>query len=65
MVAAATCSVVGVWLVLRGMSFFGDAFVHGEIAAGDVIVVAGVQKLDPTMEVRLAFSAPASRETAK
>ena len=22
-------SVVGVWLVLRGMSFFGDAFVHG------------------------------------
>ncbi len=37
MVAAATCSVVGVWLVLRGMSFFGDAFVHGVlpgIAAG-------------------------------
>ena len=30
-------SVVGVWLVLRGMSFFGDAFVHGVlpgIAAG-------------------------------
>ena len=24
-------SVVGVWLVLRGMSFFGDAFVHGVI----------------------------------
>ncbi|HHU37834.1 MAG TPA: metal ABC transporter permease, partial [Propionibacterium sp.] len=22
-------SIVGVWLVLRGMSFFGDAFVHG------------------------------------
>jgi hypothetical protein len=29
LVAAATCSIVGVWLVLRGMSFFGDAFVHG------------------------------------
>lgn len=29
LVAAIMCSVVGVWLVLRGMSFFGDAFVHG------------------------------------
>ena len=27
--AGVMCSVVGVWLVLRGMSFFGDAFVHG------------------------------------
>lgn len=29
MIAAVMASVVGVWLVLRGMSFFGDAFVHG------------------------------------
>lgn len=29
LLAALMCSVVGVWLVLRGMSFFGDAFVHG------------------------------------
>jgi manganese/iron transport system permease protein len=28
LIAAVMCSVVGVWLVLRGMSFFGDAFVH-------------------------------------
>lgn len=28
-IAAVMCAVVGVWLVLRGMSFFGDAFVHG------------------------------------
>lgn len=37
LIAAAMCSIVGVWLVLRGMSFFGDAFVHGVlpgIAAG-------------------------------
>lgn len=27
--AGVMASVVGVWLVLRGMSFFGDAFVHG------------------------------------
>ena len=27
--AGVMSSVVGVWLVLRGMSFFGDAFVHG------------------------------------
>lgn len=29
LVAGLMCSIVGVWLVLRGMSFFGDAFVHG------------------------------------
>ncbi len=27
--AGVMSSMVGVWLVLRGMSFFGDAFVHG------------------------------------
>ncbi|WFP17662.1 metal ABC transporter permease [Citricoccus muralis] len=31
MIAALMCSIVGVWLVLRGMSFFGDAFVHGVV----------------------------------
>ena len=29
LIAAVMCSAVGVWMVLRGMSFFGDAFVHG------------------------------------
>ena len=29
LIAAVMCSVVGTWLVPRGMSFFGDAFVHG------------------------------------
>lgn len=29
LIAGAMASSVGVWLVLRGMSFFGDAFVHG------------------------------------
>ncbi|MBW4971749.1 metal ABC transporter permease, partial [Croceibacter atlanticus] len=29
LIAVVMCSVVGTWLVLRGMSFFGDAFVHG------------------------------------
>ena len=28
-IAGLMCSVVGTWLVLRGMSFFGDAFSHG------------------------------------
>ncbi len=28
-IAGVMCAVVGTWLVLRGMSFFGDAFVHG------------------------------------
>lgn len=29
LIAAVMTSMVGVWIVLRGMSFFGDAFVHG------------------------------------
>lgn len=33
-----------------------DAYVHGELADGDVIVTAGAHKLDPSMEVRLASS---------
>ncbi|MDN6520394.1 MAG: metal ABC transporter permease [Yaniella sp.] len=31
LLAAVMSSFVGVWLVLRGMSFFGDAFVHGVV----------------------------------
>lgn len=31
LLAAIMSSFVGVWLVLRGMSFFGDAFVHGVV----------------------------------
>lgn len=37
LIAAVMTAPVGVWLVLRGMSFFGDAFMHGilpGIAAG-------------------------------
>lgn len=30
-IAGIMASVVGTWLVLRGMSFFGDAFVHGVV----------------------------------
>lgn len=37
--AAVMTSVVGTWLVLRGMSFFGDAFVHG-IVPGIAAAVA-------------------------
>lgn len=31
LLAAIMSSFVGVWLILRGMSFFGDAFVHGVV----------------------------------
>jgi len=31
-----------------------DAFVHGQLTNGDIIVTSGVQKLDPSMRVRLA-----------
>src|SRR5512139_282949 len=29
--AGLMCAVVGTWLVLSGMSFFGDAFTHGVV----------------------------------
>ena len=37
--AALMSAVVGTWIVLRGMSFFGDAFVHG-IVPGSAAAVA-------------------------
>lgn len=41
LVAALMCSSVGVWLVLRGMSFFGDAFVHGVLPGIAAAVLFG------------------------
>ena len=41
LLAAVMCSVVGTWLVLRGMSFFGDAFVHGVLPGIALAVVLG------------------------
>lgn len=38
-------SVVGTWLVLRGMSFFGDAFVHGIVPGVAAAVVFDVNPL--------------------
>ncbi|MGA0857720.1 MAG: metal ABC transporter permease, partial [Candidatus Nanopelagicales bacterium] len=35
-------SIVGTWLVLRGMSFFGDAFVHGVVPGIAVAVLLDV-----------------------
>lgn len=61
---------VGVWAVdpaTGGLSFrrvtierYTDkgAYVRGELADGDIIVVAGVQKLDQDMKVRLEASSP-------
>ena len=49
--AAVMTSVVGTWLVLRGMSFFGDAFVHGVIPG---IAAAVVLDLNPLVGAALA-----------
>lgn len=45
MLAALMASTVGTWLVLRGMSFFGDAFVHGVIPGVAAAVVLDVNPL--------------------
>jgi ABC-type Mn2+/Zn2+ transport system permease subunit len=39
--AALMASTVGTWLVLRGMSFFGDAFVHGVVPGVAAAIVLG------------------------
>src|SRR5690625_5068819 len=44
-------SFVGVWLVLRGMSFFGDAFVHGVVPG---IAAAVVFSFSPYLGAALA-----------
>jgi manganese/iron transport system permease protein len=38
-------SIVGTWLVLRGMSFFGDAFVHGIVPGVAAAVVFDINPL--------------------
>jgi ABC-type Mn2+/Zn2+ transport system permease subunit len=50
-IAGVMCSVVGTWLVLRGMSFFGDAFVHGVIPG---IAAAVVLDFSPVLGAAVA-----------
>lgn len=38
-IAGVMCAPVGTWLVLRGMSFFGDAFMHGIVPGIALAVV--------------------------
>lgn len=45
-------AVVGTWLVLRGMSFFGDAFVHGVVPG-----IAAAVVLDINPVIGAAFAA--------
>ena len=49
--AALMTSVVGTWLVLRGMSFFGDAFVHGVVPG---IAAAVVFDINPIIGAAVA-----------
>ena len=44
-------AVVGTWLVLRGMSFFGDAFVHGVVPG---IAAAVVLDINPAIGAAIA-----------
>jgi len=43
--AAVMSAVVGTWLVLRGMSFFGDAFVHGIVPGIAAAVVLSINPI--------------------
>ena len=49
--AGLMCAVVGTWLVLRGMSFFGDAFVHGVVPG---IAAAVVLQINPLLGAAVA-----------
>lgn len=45
LIAAVMASMVGVWIVLRGMTFFGDAFVHAVLPGIAAAVVLGFSPL--------------------
>lgn len=49
--AGVMSAVVGTWLVLRGMSFFGDAFVHGVVPG---IAAAVVLDVNPVIGAAVA-----------
>lgn len=51
LIAAVMSATVGVWLVLRGMSFFGDAFVHGVLPG---IAAAVVFNFSPLLGAAIA-----------
>ncbi|RNE49776.1 ABC transporter permease [Corynebacterium alimapuense] len=51
LIAAVMSATVGVWLVLRGMSFFGDAFVHGVLPG---IAAAVVFDFNPILGAAVA-----------
>ncbi|MGL5406719.1 MAG: metal ABC transporter permease [Propionibacteriaceae bacterium] len=53
LIAAVMASMVGVWLVLRGMSFFGDAFVHGVLPG---IAAAVVLHFNPLLGAAIAIA---------
>jgi zinc/manganese transport system permease protein len=42
LLVAITCSLIGTWVVLRGLSFMGDALAHGVIPGVAVSVLRGV-----------------------
>lgn len=51
LIAGLMCAVVGTWLVLRGMSFFGDAFTHGVVPG---IALAVLLDFSPALGAALA-----------
>lgn len=42
--AAATCAVVGIWVVLRGLAFMGDALAHGVLPGIALAYVLGFDR---------------------
>ena len=40
--AAVTCSLIGTWVVIRGMSFMGDALAHGVLPGIAVAFIIGI-----------------------
>ena len=51
LLVAVTCSLIGTWVVLRGLSFMGDALAHGVIPGVAVAVLRG---LDVTLGAAVA-----------
>ena len=56
LLAAVACAVVGTWVVLRGLTFLGDALAHGVVPGLALAVLWGFSPVVGALVAALAMS---------
>jgi ABC-type Mn2+/Zn2+ transport system permease subunit len=56
LVAACACSVIGTWVVLRGLTFIGDALAHGVVPGIALAVIVGFSPILGALVAALVMS---------